>query len=217
MQDLSRYKKKEYLEINTKYISLLAVGSIVLIALVFSMGLLIGSRQKSKKTICPETDLLTELNRQSKEPNPPKEVIKPSYYDTLTTKTDAVPTPASLKFKNDDQNKNVSEKILLKNVALETPREQESPVPENVKENEDGIYTLQVGSFQDQREASLMVKKLERAGHSAFLVSVNMPQRGGLWYRVRIGPFKSKRTAWNYKKNFEQKEHLSAFVVKKRS
>ncbi len=61
-----------------------------------------------------------------------------------------------------------------------------------------------------------MVRKLERAGHDVFLVSVNMPERGGLWYRVRVGPFSTKSEVWKYKKRFEEQERMPAFVVKLR-
>jgi cell division septation protein DedD len=61
-----------------------------------------------------------------------------------------------------------------------------------------------------------MARMLKRAGHKTFLVSVQMPERGGRWYRVRVGPFVSKRDAWDYKKEFEKRERIPAFVVKRR-
>ena len=102
-------------------------------------------------------------------------------------------------------------------MVLERPRHEESPIPEKVSDVDPGTYSLQVASFQDQREASIMVSRLQRAGHRSFLVSVNMPERGGRWYRVRVGPFQSKKNVWNYKKIFEKKEKLATFVVKLRS
>ena len=76
---------------------------------------------------------------------------------------------------------------------------------------------MQVGSFQEKRDANELVKKLQQAGYGAFLVSVNMPDRGGIWYRVRVGPFDSKKEVWDQKREFEQKEQIPAFIVKKRT
>lgn len=220
MQDLSRFKKKEYIEINTRYVSMLLIGSIALVGLVFAMGLLIGSKRGSDSVVCETPDLLTRLNEQVNEPTPPADMKTRSFHTTLTKSAETVPTPASLKPAMGETADSLVDPALqkqeLETVPLQKPRLEETPVPEKVPEAEDGTYTLQVGSFQDQREASLLVKKLERAGHSAFLVSVSMPERGGRWFRVRVGPFNSKKTAWNYKLSFEQKERMPAFVVKRR-
>ena len=35
----------------------------------------------------------------------------------------------------------------------------------------------------------------------------------GLWYRVRIGPFKFRRSAVLYRQDFEAKERLVTFIV----
>ena len=70
--------------------------------------------------------------------------------------------------------------------------------------------------YHDQFPVIEGLRALKRAGHKSFIVSVNMPERGGVWYRVRIGPFNSKREAWTYKRDFEERERLPVFVVKRR-
>jgi len=116
----------------------------------------------------------------------------------------------------DDAAPVMTEEEELAAVTLETPRGDEEPVLEKIRDEEAGVFTLQVGSFEDQREASLLAQRLKKAGHSSFLVRVNMPGEGGTWYRVRVGPFHSKKEAWTYKDDFENKERLPAFVVKRR-
>ena len=61
------------------------------------------------------------------------------------------------------------------------------------------------------------MQKLAKAGHAVFLVSVDIPDRGGQWYRVRIGPFSKKAEAWKYKRLFEEKERMATFVVKRKN
>ena len=43
-------------------------------------------------------------------------------------------------------------------------------------------------------------------------MSAVLPNRG-VWYRVRIGPFKEKGKALAYKLEFEQKESMAALLI----
>jgi len=225
MQDLSKYAKRETIEIHSKYVSLLMAGAVAVVGLVFALGVLLGSR-KAAEPDCPPLDPLLALDQASGEPSPSlsKQPLELSFHDSLTESPSTVPTPASILSKTDFE-KNASDTRPLSTdrkdeptaqEPMEQPRHEEPPIPETVPATEPGIYALQVGSFQDQREASAMVRKLGRAGHKAFMVSVDMPDRGGLWYRIRVGPFASKKEAWDYKKLFEDKERLPAFVVKRK-
>lgn len=219
MQDLSRYRKKDHVEISTKYVSPLVVGLVTLVGLVFAMGVLVGSRQTGGEE-CPQPDLLTKLNEQSGEPEIPTKIDPVSYHTSLQAEAQNVPVPASLKSMDSEdepvKGESASENEELQKVRLSPPVADEEPVPEKIRDDEAQIFTLQVASFQDHREASLMLNRLKRAGHNAFLVRVNMPETG-IWFRVRVGPFKSKQKAWAYKEEFESKERLPAFVVKRRS
>ncbi|MDD5308600.1 MAG: SPOR domain-containing protein [Deltaproteobacteria bacterium] len=198
MHDLSRYAKKDHIEIQTRYVSFLLAGSIALVGLVFALGVLVGGRQK-KVDRCEETDPLAALDKRSGEPTPPAaSPVELSFRQTLQTPP-AVTEAAS---------------VTTRSGAMLQPVREESRLPDEGTPGQSGTYSLQVGSFPDQAEASEMVRRLERAGHKAFLVSVQMPDRGGRWFRVRVGPFASKDEAWRYKLKFEQKERLPAFVVK---
>jgi cell division septation protein DedD len=219
MHDLSRYKKKEHIEIRTRYASLLLVGSVALVGLVFALGVLVGSRRVPAET-CAPVDPLAALDRSAGEPAPPeiKTVQTRSFHETLAAAGPVVPTPASILPSAALEPAAAAEAPvdLDQGAPLEQPRHREDPIPEKVPDADPGTYSLQVASFQDQSEASEMVHKLKHAGHKSFLVSVNMPDRGGIWYRVRVGPFNSKREAWSYKRDFEERERLPAFVVKRR-
>ncbi len=213
MEELGKYAKRETVEIHSRYVSLIAGAGVAVVGLVFALGVLVGSRH-SPEARCPAEDPLAELDERSNEPPPPRPASQKqlSFYESLSVSRDPVPTPASLltetSARSDDERQETP--------PLLRPRHTEDPMPENVRGDEPGVYSLQVGSFRDRVQASEMAHKLERAGHRAFLVSVDMPERGGTWYRVRVGPFDSHKKAQEYKKSFEERERLPAFVVKRR-
>lgn len=75
-----------------------------------------------------------------------------------------------------------------------------------------GGYQLQVSSFKTQAEADGFAAALRRRGHKAYVEPAQVRGRG-LWYRVRIGPFKYKRSAVVYRQEFEAKERMVTFIV----
>jgi cell division septation protein DedD len=222
MQDLSRYKKKDHIEIQAKYVSLLVVGSVALVGLVFALGLLVGSRA-AKAPPCAPLDPLEALDVKSGEPEPPQGATGEfkTFRETLTQPAETAVTPASLLPSAADAPADaaaaVPPPVPLDEAMLARPRHAETPIPEEVRDGEPGTYSLQVDSFRDRREASQLLQKLVKAGHAAFLVSVDIPDRGGQWFRVRVGPFSSKVEAARYQRLFEAKERMATFVVKRKN
>lgn len=75
-----------------------------------------------------------------------------------------------------------------------------------------GGYQLQVSSFKTAPEAQGFAAALRRRGHHAYVEAADVKGRG-TWHRVRIGPFKYKRSADIYRQEFEAKERMVTFVV----
>jgi cell division septation protein DedD len=75
-----------------------------------------------------------------------------------------------------------------------------------------GAYQLQVSSFKTQAEADAFAAALRRRGHHAYVEPAQVKGRG-LWYRVRIGPFKLRHAAVIYRQDFEAKERMVTFIV----
>ncbi len=75
-----------------------------------------------------------------------------------------------------------------------------------------GGYQLQVSSFKKQGDADAFAMALRRRGHKAYVQQAHVKGRG-LWHRVRIGPFRYKRSAKIYRQDFEAKERMVTFVV----
>ncbi len=75
-----------------------------------------------------------------------------------------------------------------------------------------GGYQLQVSSFKAEKDAQGFADALRRRGHKAYVEPAEVRGRG-LWYRVRIGPFKYKHDATVYRRKFESKEKIVTFIV----
>lgn len=97
----------------------------------------------------------------------------------------------------------------LREMAVSLAKEPEGKMAE---QGRPGGYQLQVSSFKQQGDADAFATSLRRRGHKAYVVAANVKGRG-LWHRVRIGPFKYRRSATIYKQDFEAKERLATFVV----
>lgn len=65
-------------------------------------------------------------------------------------------------------------------------------------------YNVQVSSWRNKIKAEQEVKKLRQAGYDAFVMIVNLPEKGGIWYRVRVGSFKSLEEAKDFSIKFNQ-------------
>lgn len=61
-------------------------------------------------------------------------------------------------------------------------------------------YNFQISSWKNKMLAQEEVNKLRAQGFNAFLVEAYLPDKGGNWYRIRIGSFKSEQEALDFKK-----------------
>jgi len=98
----------------------------------------------------------------------------------------------------------------LQQMANEASRER--PNTDTAQAGGPGGYQLQVSSFQTEKEAESFADALRRRGHRAYVQAAQVRGRG-LWYRVRLGPFKYRRSAEIYRQDFEAKERMVTFIV----
>jgi cell division protein FtsN len=64
------------------------------------------------------------------------------------------------------------------------------PVPPVKPAEKSGVYFLQEGAYTNMDDAEKVKAKLALLGMSANIQAANIPDKG-LWYRVRLGPYKS--------------------------
>ncbi len=103
----------------------------------------------------------------------------------------------------------------LQNVAHSVSRESlpgENGAQKLAEPGAPGGYQLQVSSFKSREEGDAFAMALRRRGHKAHVEEANVPGRG-MWFRVRVGPFRYKRSAQIYREEFEAKERMVTFIV----
>jgi DedD protein len=119
------------------------------------------------------------------------------------------PTPLPAQNILQAQPDNATGKDTLSTMARHVAREEGS---ETATTGGPGGYQLQVSSFKTTQEADKFAAALRRRGHRAYVEAANVKGRG-LWYRVRIGPFKYKNSAAIYRQDFEAKERMVTFII----
>jgi len=126
-----------------------------------------------------------------------------------TDRLPVVPLPAQDVLQGRPEDK-VARGDMLREMAQQVSREPESV--EMAEPGHAGGYQLQVSSFKKKEDADAFALALRRRGHRAHVEAAHVKGRG-LWHRVRIGPFKYRRSANIYRQDFEAKERMVGFVV----
>ena len=76
----------------------------------------------------------------------------------------------------------------------------------------EGAFTLQVVSYETRDAAERFANALRARGHRAFVLPAEVPGRQRS-YRVRVGPFTTRRDALVYQRSFEHDERMNSLVV----
>lgn len=76
----------------------------------------------------------------------------------------------------------------------------------------EGAFTLQVVSYEAREEAERFAEALRARGHRAYIAQAEVPGRSRS-YRVRVGPFATRREALEYQRKFELSERMNALIV----
>lgn len=132
----------------------------------------------------------TAVTRQMT-PQPTAKPITPEVKDNSSLKPDS------------PENKNeIKAPPLTAKVAKIPPVETKAPPvetkvakasPRNLPES--GEFIVQIGSYREEPTAQSSMKRLSEKGYPAQLKLKDIPQKGGKWYRVQIGPFKNRLEA----------------------
>lgn len=73
-------------------------------------------------------------------------------------------------------------------------------------------YSVQIGAYQDQREAAYFAEEWKIKGYPAYMMMADLGDRGR-WYRVRLGGFPTKEDAERYLTELKTKESIDGIIV----
>ncbi len=73
-------------------------------------------------------------------------------------------------------------------------------------------YSVQVGVYENEKNAVLFVNKLKKKGYEVFAIK-DLRANNRSVHRVLVGKFKNKNEALNLSKVIQQKEGIQSFVI----
>ncbi|MCE3009492.1 MAG: SPOR domain-containing protein [Proteobacteria bacterium] len=76
-----------------------------------------------------------------------------------------------------------------------------------------GKFTVQVGSYNNEKEAQSLAADLKSKGFSAFYVTADV--KGQKWYRVSVGLFTTQKEATAYRNDLLARKKFASAIVQK--
>lgn len=147
--------------------------------------------QPNPKTKDPTTlayDDLSDFPRTATPPVPIKDATDKQILETIKKETAKLQSSKRMEEKPAAKQSNVKpeNQSLYKTVTTDTK-------VSNRVFYDGKNYFLQVSSWPNRIRAEEEVNRLRALGFNAFIIEANLPQKGGIWYRVRVGPFKTEK------------------------
>jgi DedD protein len=228
MRDLERLQDVVEYRVSPGQLRLIFLGVLAVACAIFAVGVSVGKRIEPGSSAMA-ADPLAELDRATRggEAEPAAEAEDApqlTYHDELTQRTTAEsdgPAAGAAAETSPASTPGARQGETRARTAAPTPptneRVQVEPAEiEQLEPGEDSVFTLQVASFDTREEAQDFTSDIRSRGHPVFMVRTSTPERG-TWYRVRVGPFRTRRDAMQYQTRFERQERLPTFLVQRRA
>lgn len=148
-------------------------------------------KEEPKKT--PEVKVLTKEELEKLNNN---KVVKPENIVKQEPKKEVLPKEEPKK--NETKTTSSNSNIEYRNLTNETV------IPGTFIYKIGNTYSVQISSWKNKEKAEKEVRRLKAQGNNAYILEVNLQALGGIWYRVRVGDFKSLEEA----KEFSKKNQL---------
>jgi cell division septation protein DedD len=196
--------------------------------IIFFLGIVVGRGIEERKMARPEEPLIkipVNPSAQGSGAGPGSQAKEElTFYDTLAKSSNSGSSPED-KASEPTQPERVikSERKEIKAKGRETPapvslRTEERPPAEkaplsNRVEESGRAWYVQVNAFPDERSGKVSVDRLKNKGYNAYLTEAR--NKGKLWYRVRVGEFRTREEAERIADILKSKENFpSAFATR---
>lgn len=207
---------------------LLAAGFTLASAVIFLLGILIGKGIEERKVLKKEEPLVkipvqpaipgsktatpkeemtfydtlakAQTAGKAKESKPVEKGTKPEVKEGSSSAKQTAPVPA-----RDIKEKIASEKSpSVPETRKETPSEKEAA-------KRDANWTVQINSYQNEKDARALAKKLKDKGYDAYVATTKI--KGRPWFRVRVGHLETREQAQALQESLKQKENLTQSIA----
>lgn len=231
MREMHKWKDKVELSLDNRQIFFLFFGLSVVGCFVFALGVMVGRRvdwNPEGEVAALSGDSLSLLGEQQT----PGEPL--SFKDGLDEPaTDEVPPTRDPSEPPRDEDEVKAEKAALAAAAegQAKPTKPAKPVPvaspsvptdstlanassmAPTKPSDGKTFTLQMKAFSRAEEAEAFASKLRANGHQVRVEAHEV--KGRIWHRVRLGSFDNWADGLAAKEDFERREKIIAYVVRK--
>ncbi len=208
----SKVGKRQSVVLSRGELRILIAGIFVVCILSMILGFVMG---RGFKGISSEVSLNDEIDIISPD-------IRDGSMEEETSLTFFKTLPDDEKEEKDIEDKKIvqplikSKKVLSDQVKIDPIRKKLSNRIEDVAANKKDIpghgYTIQVSSFRDESQALDLKSTLKKKGYDVRIKSVEIPERG-VWYRVFVGAYNSKKDAEKAAKRIHFEERLPTLVT----
>ena len=194
----------------TAVISLIA-GSIVLGVLLFAAGLVVGSEWLGTSAATSDAMAKNEEAKAPKEPVLNDEAAAPKKLTPLKNLEQKPTSPKEPGATQVQEAPQATAKRAAIDGSVQIIQEAAGEAEGAAGESEPDYVTVQVGVFQDQNEASRLLKDIERKGYAPSFFS-GRDAEARQWFAVRIGAYSDREQASIAATNFTKQERMKAVV-----
>jgi cell division septation protein DedD len=204
VRDVERLREKIELSLDDRQVIAVAICALLLLAGVFSLGLLLGRKLSSTQPQAAVAGELAAFDAQARKPD--GQAARPT--EKLHTVEKPEPVRASSIVPAPPRTTTVVPPPPTRPVQVPQP----SPVALTPPPKETGDFTVQVGASQDRVEAARLEARVRGAGLKPYVVEANLGEKG-TWYRVRVGAFRDKEAASRFRVDVERELRTVAVVM----
>jgi DedD protein len=216
VRDVERLRERIELSLDDRQVVALALCALLLLAGVFSLGILLGKKISSMPA--PAAGDLAALDAQARKPESP-----------AVPSRAAPPAEGSLRLAPAEKVHERVEKPDPVRTASVVPSPARQPTvvppPERAVQvppatvaqltpppRELGNFTVQVGASRDRGDAARLEARARGVGLKPYVMEANLGAKG-TWYRIRVGAFRDKEAANRFRLDVERELRSAAAVM----
>jgi cell division protein FtsN len=237
MKEFGKIKEHYEFSFDSRKLGLVLFGAFLFAVLVFVLGVSVGRRWETKKREAAPAQAAVAPVSPPKPDNvapavPPvtPPVAPPATPPVVPPAAPPVAAPApapavtptqpaktiTVTPRPDPAGKKAPDNLTFPKVLTSNTRKTTPLTPENKKAREGagttGVYTVQVGAYNEKKEAQTRVDRLRRKGYDARVHAVK-EKSGKTLYKVRVGSFDTRGDAASTAKKLDAAERLTPYIT----